>query len=488
MPPEDSEVTITFDNENLALRPLEFLWPLEKLEPSLRTAPFDDLGFELITELARVGWEVPGIDVTFRAGGHGNETYRWVSQVSGVTEAGPFSVSFWGRQRNLGPRLDQVTGLSSMTIPPGIECSFYSDGSGPSATLYLGDWKKHGKDLMKISGFSTPKESEPKRFIAYRRRGGYNLEAEVKSGKHAPSGDEPERLLVSDLIADGRKFLTGLISDLRNMPAAPGFDDITPLGDANLRRLAFEEPIPAPPDFPALYVWLDGNDARRAGKQMHGDDAADSQYALKGNGWRLASLGCSNVPERAYDGFNYASELATRDRGHMIFRADGDTLPAKVELKWLNEIYVVDAAVYDRVRDEAMKTVGARGFTDSQVNEFQSAVARTMVPAAEYDGSFEKPVYCIGRQLGFDEARLISGPVTLHETDAGVRVSVVDNVSRETIDLYSDAKTGKYQRRTGRLVARNAAAAMRGYDAPYRVASSLEEPYEEPDVSALFTR
>lgn len=486
-------MTLRFKNENLALTPLKFCWPLE-IEPgdSRRSAPFEDFGFELVRELSRVGWEVPGIDVEFHAAGRGSDTYRWVSKISGVTKDGPFELHFASAQKQLSSHVNQMTGLSAATVPPGLEVHFYSDNSGPSAVHFLTkDWAKDGPELMKIWTTNARLNKEPRRYLKFsRRHGSFNLDFEKDDREYEPKGLEPRFLTVMGVTNTVRKFVSGLIKKLDAMPSAPGHDDINAWGDANLRRLAEVKRIPAPPDFPVLYTWLESRDASCAAGWSEDGTDAERDFVVAGNGWRLASLSCRDVPERAYDGFSYATTVADRDRGgHVIFSTKSETVPAEVKLQWLNDIFVVDNALHAKAREAGRKLLEGQGrdrFTDAEVNEFQAATARSIVPAAEYDGSFEEPVYLIGRQLGADEARLMKGPVLLKENAEETRVSFTDEVTGSEIELYKSDRVGSYHRRLGRQMADFSAHMMFGYGTPYKIVSSVP-PEPEPDITELLS-
>lgn len=76
-------------------------------------------------------------------------------------------------------------------------------------------------------------------------------------------------------------------------------------------------------------------------------------------------------------------------------------------------IYVADWGAYESARD-ATFDAHEEGYHASNVElaEWQRAAARTLVPLAEYCGGYSQPVVLFecGRELGFDEVEIVSGP------------------------------------------------------------------------------
>lgn len=454
-------ISVTVDHANFALKPAHFFLPARYVPSPHKPAhlkdlrksrlPLENIGSELVHELLRVGWDVPGIDVDISTYGSGENVIRTVRCISGKTEDGPFKLEFCEAQEQLG-RYNIMTALSRATIPPGIEINFYGDNSGPSALVYVGkDWKADGDAFMERINVNARLNKQRKTYLRYSGRGDtHTMRADNDLGRdYDPMGDQPRSLDAGDIAKKVENFIRNtLMKRLSALPSAPGHDDVTFEGDANLRRICHVDPIPVPEGFPTLYVWADRNDGFRIREREYTDEddlKADENYALSGNGWRLATKG-RDLPKKARDGFDYASTDQDDRRGHAVYHPKYDAVPVIVTLKDLNEIYVADNAAFDRKAEEVraeLRAAGKERMTDSQLDDCMAAVGYTMLPASEYKGGFEKPVYLIGRQIGFDEARLVRGPVSLMKNDDTIRIQVADQESGLEFTLFDRSPFGK---------------------------------------------
>jgi len=441
---------VTFDNEEHALKQQPFVWPRSGGGNIL-----SDAGAALVKELSRVGWDVPGIDVKFWTSGKGKNVFRTVYSISGETPEGPFRISFNNPQESRG-RYRALTGLGEATIPPGIEVRYYNDDTTVTAELYLGaDWKRDGKAFIDASRVNSKLRGEPKTYLKYK---GKLHDRELKHDsdlgrEYSPEGDEPRTLDAKGTVRMVADFIHGkLIPILGQMPTAPGADDIDEYGDANLRRLAAVERIEAPEGFPVLYAWAEINDAYRAmGRGASASDGSDD-YVLSGSGARLVAFGDNphraKLHPRAHDGFTYAATDPAARAGQVVHGVRDESVPVEIRLKHLNEVYVVDNARYATVRNELgrkMETEGRDRFTNAEVALMVTAVAETMVPVTEYDGSFSEPTFLIGRELHADEARIMRGPLKVHVTEERVRTTVTDEESGVEVALcdFTDSEWRK---------------------------------------------
>lgn len=454
---------VIFDHATFALSSPEFHWP-NLDETAKYFCPLERAGGLLVRELARVGWDVPGIHVEVDTYGRGEDLIRCVRKISGSTADGPFELKFAGSQGRKGA-FNVLTGLSEATIPPGISIRFYDDRSGPRAHLYVGkDWKKDGKAWISDLKVNSKLDGKPRTYLAYKGWGGGRLmkhDAEL-GREYSPEFGEPWSLDSDKIAGDVVKFVDRLIAGLTPMPSAPGFDNVTPQGDANMRRLATIERIPAPDDFPLLYAWVDRNNACRLQDVASGEAESGQRYGLSGSGYRLARLSAASgdLPPRATDGFTYASADPTVAAGHVIYSVSDDASPVVVKLKWLNDVYVVDSAAYDRARDEVFARIEAEKresgrMTDNELDACAAATAQTMVPVTEYAGGFEKPTYLIGRQTEIDEVRSVKGPVVLSQQDGITKVVVQDDETNNEFEVFSREAVGERTVASARRVAEN---------------------------------
>jgi len=468
-------MAIEFDNGLHGLEPQRFAWPKDMPFRSIEhSSPFEDLGAELVRELARVGWEVPGIDLRFMTTGSGTKVVRSLYGVSGETPAGPFWLRFGNRQGEDGTRYGCLTGLSEACIPPGLSVTHWSDTGDMSATLYLTeDWARDGAALRGIPHVNPKLEGEPKRYLAYKakRRASMFKHDDDLGREYSPEGSEPRHLSVAETVLVVREFVQSLVDRLSAMPSAPGCEDITAHGDANLRRLAHVPRIPAPSRFPKLYAWADRNTVGRV--NGWGDvDPEEADFVLSGGGLRLCPLtgvDFGQIPPRATDGFVYATVDPDDHARHPERDSDPELLPVEIDLKWLNEVYVADGSAYRRTRDpivEAGTAAGRDRFTPEEMRRIGGAVARTMVPVVDYEGGYAEPLYLIGRQLRSDEARVMRGPVELRVDTGRIEVRMTDTVSGRVSTLMSTDKVIPLYHGVASRIARDAAYYLNDRD-PY---------------------
>jgi hypothetical protein len=452
---------VIFNHETFALASPEFHWPKTD-ESEAYSSPMERAGGLLVRELARVGWDAPGIKVEIDTYGRGEDLIRCVRGISGVTAEGPFQLKFNGPQGRKGA-FNVCTGLSSATIPPGVEITFYGDRSGPTAHLYFGkNWGADGEKWISDSKVNSKLNGEPKTYLRYSgwSGSGWMRHDDDIGREYSPTSGEPARLDSTEVAGQVVKFIDGLIVELAKLPTAPGFEAVTPQGDANLRRLARVERIPAPDDFPLLYAWIDSNDAYRLRNLERGDAESGQIYGVSGSGSRLCSLGAGvpDLPPRATDGFTYASVDPTVVASHVIHSVRDDSSPAIVKLKWLNDVFVVDNAAYERAREEVFAKIKAEAreggrMTNAELDWCAAATAKTLVPVTEYKGGFEQPIYLIGRQTAVDEVRMVKGSIVVSQTENTTNVVLWDDETKNEFEVFSRESIGERAAASARRVA-----------------------------------
>ncbi|MGY3581445.1 hypothetical protein ACVIGB_000485 [Bradyrhizobium sp. USDA 4341] len=431
---------VVFDNDRFTLAQPEFYWP-KTGEQEFYSNPIERTGGLLVRELARVGWEVPGLEIQIGVGGCGENIVRAVRSIKGRTESGPFELAFQSAQERRG-RWGICPGLSKATIPPGIQLEYSRDDRhSPVAYLYTGnDWKTDGASFINEWKTDT---NEDKQYRKYSGNGRPGLMRYQPAGlRYSDTSEAQPRALDSELLtAKVLEFIElNLLSTLAAMPTAAGSDDITPQGDANLRRLAAVQSIPAPEDFPVLFTWVARNDAYRL------RDLAESEPDERFGVSPIQRL-CfrSNVPEVARRQYSYASSDPTARIGHVIHHPNDEASPVAVKLKHLNDVWVVDNAAFRHAAEAAIKKAESEGrkrLTDAELNECEAATARTIVPAADYNGGFETPVYLIGRQTEIDEVRLIRGNIEVAQADDRTSVTLMDEVTGSAFLLFDRGAVG----------------------------------------------
>lgn len=428
---------VIFEQDQFRMQAQFFAWPQKGSD--IQTA-----GADLVNELSRVGWEVPGITVEFVTAGEGNHLLRRVYRISGSTEDGPFELCFTNEQARFG-RFYVMTGLGRATVPPGIELELYDDHSPTVVHRYVGDdWKADGGAFIRNLKVNSKLNGLPRTYVTYK---GHQiaLEACTDLGReYGPAAGEPDYLIKDEMIDSVVSFIRNtLLPRLAAIPSAEGHDDVTDEGDANLRRLSKVEAIPAPTDFPTLYAWIKGDNAARLVSAREPDENREGSHVLTGSGYRLVPLGVKcdrdTLHPRANDGFDYASPDPTVRAGQVVHGLREDSFPVEIKLKSLNDVFVVDNAAFRIARDERVERALSQGrdrITDEELNEAIVATARTMVPATEYVGGYEEPTYLIGRQVFDDEARLMHGPVEIRKNGSGTSVVFADAETDLEMQLY----------------------------------------------------
>ncbi len=474
---------VTFDHGDSPLGEVPFRFPRDESDAR---RPLTGMGADLAWELRRVGWDVPGIDVHFRNYGEEGNLVRVLSEVSGRTEEGPFRLRYNLPQGRLG-QLNVVTGLGEASVPPGLQVVYFSDNSGPSVTLYVGGaWEADGEAFSRSMHSNSKLNGRPRTYLTYKATGGAlgSMVHDNDLGReYEPEGDEPRTLSGAEIAASVGRFVQGLVARLGALPDAPGWDEASPFGDAALRRLAAVEPIPAPDGMPPLYAWVEEGDAYRGSRDGEGEPRP---FALPPRGPALGRFDPS-LPADAQGYFTYAGHDPATKAGPVGRTPREHSVPAVVELRDLNGVYVVDAAAYETARQAAFDKAEAEGrerITDAELNACHKAVTDTLVPYADYAGGYGEATVVIGRRLGPDEVRLARGAVA-------VSVDAEADVVRATL---SDAATGASfvlteERALRGGIRRATQAAERACDVTGSTLGAplpAAEPQPEPDLSFLF--
>lgn len=433
---------LTIDRNSHALVQAPFLWPVAGTGH-----PLSMIGARVVHELARVGWDVPGIDVAFETVGRGKDVHCQVRTISGDVGDGPFSLRF-GMPEEQGGR-ESMTGLAFATVPPGIEVEFYSDRSGPISHLYVGDdWKRDGEAFIASAKVNARLRDEPRTYLRYEGndRGDDVLRHSDDLGReYRPEGHEPVVLSVRDVIANVEATVDAIMERLRAMPSSSfvaegrghGLSGVLP--DGWLHDLLPIESISVPSGFPKLYAWADMDAIHRLRAEAR---KASDDFGLAPSRRLLALNYRPSFPvdPKVNDGFVYATAAPSPGvRAGSSWHGGGRTdMPVEIDLSDLAEVYVVDRARFVRVREEQDKVArveGRDGFTDQEVADSFGAVAATIVPVLDYDGSFEDPVHVIRRQLSRDEVRVMAGPLELTSRGSGLAIVLTDEETGMEIDV-----------------------------------------------------
>lgn len=342
----------------------------------------------LLREIARVGWDLPDVDVSIDHYGRGTNVFRTCRKVS----------------------FDVVT----------------ASGETERATIKFGMQSGRQRAGYYRMGCAS----------AF---GCAGSEAEL----HEKSGDWQKK----DFWQEAVNLIEPMITRLEALPSKPGHDDGHHEGNLSLRTLCASEPKPAPADFPTLYVWVENNEARNAlgfaTDDREAEHAMEADYRLAGNGWRFSNgdngVAFSDLPPHAHDGFDYGSPDPSV-KAHGVNMGIGSAMfPVEVKLNSLHDIYVADMALFEDALEEGIaraKVEGRDGWLPGEYGTFQKKTVETFIPASDYKGDYRKPVFMIGRQLGADEARGLAGPVSVVLEGGSVRALLTDRQSGLVMVLH----------------------------------------------------
>lgn len=425
---------------------------MQFLYPSVQKFPFDSTCEQIVRELEKRNWQVPGINVEFHEYGSAAQKFRAVSWI----KSQDFKLWFCRVQRLLpGGRWNDTAGVTEIVIPK-KELHVYEDESGPTFYLYVGnDYERDREKFMNGSKVNSKLNGEPKMYLEYkggcdcRATGGASFEAvsfltatltgdaeklarmtHTHSGRrppvlvhtndlnreYDPEGDEPKLFRTSEVMAEFKQYLEEVV--LKMIVSCP-------IPTEKVDAFIAPAPIPFPESVGSIFCFSEYREAERIkqGKEDVEKLELSDRYGLSGGGYRLMSLGTSNdgtVPKIAYEGFLWCGigevtpETAIESLevpGHYRW-SDRERFVIRVKPNRANEVYIADHAQYEKRCKElgdAMEK-GRDRFTDAEVADFTRARARTIIPISEYQGGYEQPVVLINRELSFDEVEVVSGP------------------------------------------------------------------------------
>lgn len=399
------------------------------LYPRVREYAFDEVCEQIVHALEKRHFSVPGIEVEFGTYGSGEQRMRLVRRV--ISQE--FRLYFSRTQGLLPDGIYNDTAAVNTVAIPREQISVYGDNSGPSYYAYVGnDWERDREWFFKKSGFVNSKLwGEPRRYlryggsdetdrqVRYLSGGGSNeYKASAKYLLHTNDigreyeldSDDAAFLVTSEVVDRMTDHLKDALKQIEATPEREGAYQFKEESDV---------PVEGCPEF---WTYADNRDANRIreGQSNVEELPLARRYALSG-GYRLlaysvpadglgidadvlhsgyiwSSLGPDGVPDNARDSWD----------NHLV----------RIRPKRANDVYVVDEAAYDRRRAELSAKIDEENqdksaddkrtrFTNAEVNEMSRSRARTLTPWNDYRGGFDRPVVIIGRELGFDEVKII---------------------------------------------------------------------------------
>lgn len=194
---------------------MRFLYPIS------RQFPVDEVSEQIVRELEKRNWNVPGITVEFYDYGTGDQKFRAVSQI----KSKDFKLWFCRIQRPMpGGRWNDTAAVTEIVIPKkGLRV--YQDESGPTFHLYVGDdYEKDCEKFMNGSKVNSKLNKEPRMYLKYKgsadlegkytysnRRSPYLVHDNDSGREYEPKEKEPKLLMTAEVMDEFRKYLTDVV-------------------------------------------------------------------------------------------------------------------------------------------------------------------------------------------------------------------------------------------------------------------------------------
>jgi hypothetical protein len=171
---------------------MQFLYPIS------RQFPFDEACEQIVRELEKRSWKVPGIEVDFGKYGSG-ETFQLVSNI----RSQDFELWFCRIQRTIaGGMFNDIAAVSQIIIPM-KQIDVHEDESGPTYCLYVGkNYEKDRERFMCGSKFNSKLGREPRIYLKY--EGGCDCDASG-GAKFAAIGGNDKKLAQLTHTHSGRR-------------------------------------------------------------------------------------------------------------------------------------------------------------------------------------------------------------------------------------------------------------------------------------------
>ena len=382
------------------------------LYPKSRMFPFDEVTERIVRELEKRNWSVPGITVDFHTYGTGEAKYRRVEYVYGEN----FKLYFCRPQGSLSSGLNDTAAVHDMWIP-NEELTVYDDGSGPTYFLYVGDdWNLDKSWFMDSIKVHSKLRKKPRKYIRYKRdlRTVNELIYDDDIGReYEPEGDEPRRISIPEMY---NRFKTYLEENV--LQYIESFPEEEAVEEPAVELIHYEGP------WKEIFSLCDYDEKKRITQGMNDPQklTPENRHAYFGSGRRLVGLSVRNTcsfSEKAYDGFIWAdTNPEAMNYGCLnkqIKNAMGsirDDFLVSIILKYANNVYVVDNALFEETRMSLFEKNAPRDtLSDEEMDLVYAERAKTLIPITEYKGGYKEPLVLICRELDFDEINWISEDV-----------------------------------------------------------------------------
>ena len=380
------------------------------LYPCTRRYSFDEVARNIIIELEKRNFKVPGITVEFDIYGSGEAKYKKVKSVCGDN----FRLEYNRIQGKNDTIWNDTAAISDIYIPQQI-LEVYGEKSEALFILYVGkNWEKDKEWFMNSIKVHSKYNGEPKRYLKY--RGGYRLGSRYLipdddcNREYLPEKGEPLRIEITSKYLEIAAWIkSNVLEYILNFPEALSIDPEKPI-----------EVIPYSGTWKTVYSICSRPkdiDRIRQGKENPNQLVPEKRHAWFGSGVRLVTwdVRCNErFPNVAYDGFiwcdvnkiddiNSKTMLSSEVEWAMKSLSDTDYI-VTINLKYANDVYVVDNSRYTETRERLFDEVAPRDWlTDEEYADVLAARGATIIPITEYTGNYKDPILLIRRELEFDE-------------------------------------------------------------------------------------
>jgi len=231
--------------------------------------------------------------------------------------------------------------------------------------------------------------------------------------EYSPIGNEPQSFNLKRKFGVFTKWLeNNVLNYILSFPEVPETEDSVP------------ELIPYEGPWSMVYSVCGFRDKQRIliGKRNPNELPAEERHASFGSGHRLVYLSCKgDYPKIANEGFIWCDvnpKITENSKSDEIAECIiskmralyGENNIVSIKLKYANDVYVADNALFEETRQNLFKAIAPRErLTDEELDQAIAARGATIIPMTEYKGNYKEPIVLIGRELDFDEIEWISG-------------------------------------------------------------------------------
>ena len=392
----------------------------EKVPDNPSFAYLDNAINDLVEALGRKGWNVPGVTCEFEVTNKDETPVHNLWHIKGGEAGRKWDINFY-RPGFMHNGRSVYTGFSNLIVPGG-HLEVDESGAGMHFPYVGKKWKRDEDYFHSLPKVGSKKREEERIYLAYQWHGDYFRHTVDGGEEYDLEEGDPEFYNAEDLFLQYSIFLTEIIEEIEKFP------DVTNDPYEVWEKTTQIEKIPVPsqiePFYAVIYAFGGTNDTGLI-LPAGGFTPFDKMLPLK-----------DQYPTNAKmdDKYQYGFSLPPFRSASGIWGADvtdKDASIIKVNLKYANDIYVVDEtpmlpaqSYFSSVaRDET------RGdLKPEELVELRQILGNTLVPLTEYRNNFKNPMFLIGRPLWDDEAQHVTGKLRKKLQDED---TIISAMSRE---------------------------------------------------------